>query len=110
MIYSLLVFAWLFLLVFQGVLLLLLEVLWELETIIDHIWILWKWSASLLEYLIHDSYSFLVGLLKLRVKHVDNVLDGLVRDNAFKWSTSQMNATLWAILSVHILTEILEDT
>ena len=57
-----------------------LEVIWELEAIVDEVRILGKGRARLLEEIVHHTDRLLVGQLKLRIQHVHNVLDGLIRN------------------------------
>ena len=89
--------------------LLLTEVFWELVAIVDEVWVFWERSACFIEGIVHYSNGFLVCYLELRIKHVDDTLDCLVRYQRFKRSSTEMSLAFWAAFTIRIRTEIFED-
>ena len=62
----------------------------------------------MLKQFVHDSDGLLVGLLKLWVEHVDDILDCLVGDDGFEWSASEVGVALWARFTIGVVAEVLE--
>ncbi len=77
-----------------------------LNSIINQITIFGK-RVGVSECAIHLFDCFCIFLLELRIKKVNYLLDSLVGDYCFYWTTSKVSSTLWAGLSVLVFVEIL---
>ena len=72
----------------NGLVLSLFEVLGEVESIVDEVGVLGQRCSRLLEQFVHDTDGLLVSQLELRIQHIYDVLDRLVRNYGLQGTTS----------------------
>ena len=90
--------------------LLLLKIIRKLVSVINKIWIFGQRCSGSLEKLVHYSNCFLICFLKLRVKHIYNILNRLISNNCFKRSAAKMSLTFRTVFSVRVFAKELVDT
>ena len=87
----------------------LLEVFGEIESLVDEVGVLRQGGSGLLEEFVHHADRLLICQLELRIEHIYDVLDRLIRNNGLQGTPSQVGAALRTALSVAILAEVFED-
>ena len=77
-----------------------------LDPIVNEISVLWQ-GVRVSERSVHGFDGLCILLLELRVEEIDDLLDGLVRNDGFQGSSAQVSVALGARLSVLVLVEVL---